>query len=98
MNKLQETIENTIINNVGTHTFKDFFGEDCTEIEYGSVITAASYIVEEIKDTSIEFARYIRNNQAGYTLEGVYIISGVGVFTPEQLFEQFINERYGDSK
>lgn len=85
---LQDTILNTIINNV-----------DCVDVngvlEYDTVETAASYIAEEIREIPFAFLQFLSENYT-FQIDGGRILDPYGYILDNNiLFNDFVNQRYG---
>jgi hypothetical protein len=83
MKKLEEEIEGIIGSNL-----------DINRGSISGISTASIDVCEYIKEISIEFHQYILNVGAMKTGSGDYVINGVGSYSPNQLFENFIEQRY----
>jgi len=57
--ELKETLENTLINNLESHYYKDMNGDLCSGIDFDSIQTCADYISKEIVELMVEFAKSI---------------------------------------
>lgn len=88
MNTLQETIENTLINNleidVSPSSSVMFAG-----LEYESVKRTASYIADEMKQVAIGFANQYHNHKIRDTMDDLTV-----ELHADRLFETYLKERY----
>lgn len=82
MQKLKQTIESTLINNLECHTvgFDEF-----PVIEMESIQTCSDYISQEIRDIAINFAYFVTTDDAKRESH---------FQSRDTLFNQFIEDRY----
>ena len=88
MKELKQAIENTLINNLESHYYKDMNGDLFSGIDFDSIQTCADYISKEIEDIALEFAESYEDH-----------CNAISVGWEKQknikdLFKEFITDKY----
>ena len=97
MKELKQAIENTLINNLESHYYKDMNGDLFSGIDFDSIQTCADYISKEIVELMVDFNNYYNNlpqSKKEYSIEyktGTYRFMDV---PQDKLAEEFLTQRY----